>query len=461
GYEMVGIPDGLGARQEGDDVVINMNHELRSTQGIFRLHGAKGAFVSRLVLDPETNRIVAGEDFIQPEVQFFNYLTGAVDDTPSPGGTRGDGKVFPPQTVEFNRFCSSSLTDDGQLFNGRSGRGYLGQIYFANEEAGDEGRVFGVTEDGQARQLSRLGLFSWEQTVAAANFTDTTLVMGTEDTAIGQLWAYNGRKLAAGSPFARAGLLNGRNNVVRLDDGDLTTVEPTDDAGFRTAYDKGAAVPFTLTDVEWNQSGADQNAEAAAEGLTLNRIEDGAFDPNSPNDFYFLTTEGGENPNPSIGGGGGGLWKLSYTDIEQPQLGGTLTLLLDGTESVGLQKPDNMDIDSQGNLLIQEDPGGSDAIARILAYRLSDGAIASVAQCDANLFGAGAENQITNDEESSGIIDVADLLGEGTFLFDAQVHTSTGLPPGSGEGTVEEYVERGQLLRMTVSNWSKVYPSAP
>lgn len=31
-----------------------------------------------------------------------------------------------------------------------------------------------------------------------------------------------------------------------------------------------------------------------AEGLTLNRIEDGAWDPSNPNDFYFLTTEGGD-----------------------------------------------------------------------------------------------------------------------------------------------------------------------
>ena len=52
--------------------------------------------------------------------------------------------------------------------------------------------------------------------------------------------------------------------------------------------------PVDLAEVPWNQSGAAQNGQALAEGLSLNRIEDGYWDPNRPNDFYFLTTEGGD-----------------------------------------------------------------------------------------------------------------------------------------------------------------------
>lgn len=449
GYEMVGIPDGLGARlDENGKVVLNMNHELPAGTGIPRLHGERGAFVSRLEIDPASKGVEAGADLIQPGVLYYDYLTNSFSDNAPAAGVRSDGKAFPAYNNQFSRFCSSSLTDPGQLFNGLTGKGYLGQIYFANEESGDEGRVFAVTEDGQAKQLPRLGLFSWEQTIAADNDSDTTLVMGTEDTSAGQLWAYVGRKLQAGSPFTRAGLQNGRNHVIKLAD-------VRSDAGFRAAYDKNTAVPFTLTDVEWNQSGADQNAEAAAEGLTLTRIEDGAWDPNRPNDFYFVTTEGGEGT--SLGGGGG-LWKLSYTDREQPSLGGTLTLLLDGTEPIGLNKPDNLDIDANGNMLIQEDPGGEDVIARILAYRLSDGAMGEVARFDPNLFDPTSPNFLTNDEESSGIIDATEVLGEGSWLLDAQVHTAAGLPEGFGEGTVEEYVQRGQLILMTIQDWSSIYP---
>jgi secreted PhoX family phosphatase len=58
---------------------------------------------------------------------------------------------------------------------------------------------------------------------------------------------------------------------------------------------------------------------------------------------------------------GGGLWRLRFANIENPSLGGTLQLLLDGTEEIAagepkLNKPDNMAIDTHGNLLIQEDP---------------------------------------------------------------------------------------------------------
>ena len=52
--------------------------------------------------------------------------------------------------------------------------------------------------------------------------------------------------------------------------------------------------------------------------------------------------------------------------------------------------------------------------------------------------------------ESSGIIDVAQLMGPGTFLFDAQVHTSAGL------SDVTRQVEHGQLLKMTV-DWDSVF----
>src|SRR5262245_4777082 len=47
-YRMVGIPDGLGAYDNGDGTItVLMNHELRNTQGVTRAHGAIGAFVSR------------------------------------------------------------------------------------------------------------------------------------------------------------------------------------------------------------------------------------------------------------------------------------------------------------------------------------------------------------------------------------------------------------------------------
>jgi Bacterial protein of unknown function (DUF839) len=467
GYEMVGIPDGLGAYRKGKNTVVLMNHELRPDVGIVRAHGQKGAFVSKLTLDP-SGRVLWGEDFIK-STKHYRYGEAAYGSSPQ----APLGAAAGTHTAAFARFCSGSLTDPGQLLASRSGKdddngkekrvGYDGQIYFANEESGDEGRAFGVTLDGTAYQLPRLGLFSWENTIAAHNKTKTTVVMGDEDGTKdkSELWVYAGEKQRTGSPVDRAGLTNGRNHAIKI-------AEVANDTAFRATYGKGKPAPFTLQDIEWNQNGAAQNAEAISEGaLGLTRIEDGAFNPDNKNEYFFLTTEGGDTTAATTGSrDGGGLWKLTFANVEKPQLGGTLELLLDGTEEWGTgesraNKPDNMMIDSSGNLLIQEDPGGNDHLARILSYRIEDGARGVVARFDPALFGPSTPTGtlpadravLTTDEESSGIIQLPD----GTFLFDAQVHTAKGLPAGPGEDTVEEYVERGQLMRMTVKDFSKVY----
>jgi hypothetical protein len=160
GYEFVGIPDGIGARWENGKVVASVNHELRTNNGIVRRHGQRGAFVSTLTIDPRTTKVVAGGDLIDPGIQYWNYATGAFSATPSPSWTNKDGTTALAQLAELGRFCSGYLTTPFQLVSRTSLRGYWGQIYFANEETGDEGRVFGVTTDGRAWQLPRLGLLA-------------------------------------------------------------------------------------------------------------------------------------------------------------------------------------------------------------------------------------------------------------------------------------------------------------
>jgi hypothetical protein len=390
--------------------------------------------VSRFVIDRKTGEVESGSDLIDPGVQYWNYQADRYSAAPVPPTGAASG-----HTAAFSRFCSATLTKEGQLKTGS--RGYGGRIFFANEEAGDEGRAFGVTLDGRAYQLPRLGLFSWENTVAAMNRSNKTLVIGNEDGGDGQLRAYVGTKQRSGLPVDKAGLTNGVLNVV--------DVPGFEDATSSAAYGKGVSRPFVLNAIDYDKNGVDQNVEAAAKGTTLNRIEDGSFDPQNPNDYYFVTTEGGDTtadptePTNSVRDGGG-LWRLSFKNIERPQLGGTLTLLLDGTEAPYLNKPDNVTIDGDGNLLIQEDPGGNAHFARIVSYRIEDGALGVLAQFDRTKFGTGEPGFITNDEESSGIIE----LSEGKFLFDAQIHAPTG---------DLETVEFGQLLRMKVRDFDEVY----
>jgi uncharacterized protein DUF839 len=454
GYEMVGIPDGLGLvhSTRGDsDFTLLMNHELRGNQGAVRKHGRTGAFVSELEIDSDSHAVEEGRDLIDADVRYWNYLTQTYGTTPSPGGINPSdpSDTFLAQSAEFWRFCSSSITGWKQLFNQSSGNGYRGQIYFANEENGDEGRLFGVTVNGQAQQLPRLGLASWENTVAARNDGDMTLVVGLEDGASGQLFVYTGTKQGSGNAFDEAGLTNGVDHVIDLADETVST-----DAQFRTKYGKGKAVPFTLGGdelVDWDSSGARQNAEVAARGLSLNRIEDGVFDPRNPNDLYFVTTEGspGVVPSePSVSRDGGGLWHVHFKDVDNPAKGGTIELLLDGSEAPFLNKPDNIGVDKQGNLLIQEDPGNNAQLARIVAYDVDTGDRGVVAEFDPAIFLSGGAKFLTQDEESSGIIDASKVLGKGWFLFDAQVHKAF---PDIAK------VEYGQLLALHVRRFSDIY----
>jgi hypothetical protein len=436
GYKMAGIPDGLGAyRNDGNRLTLLMNHELAATAGATHAHGQKGAFVSEWSIDRKSFAVDAGRDLIQPGVNYWNYDTSSYSLAAS--GPFGQA---------FARFCSDTLSDPGQLLNEDSGNGYDGQLFFPNEENGENGRSFGLTTDGAMTQLPRLGLFSYENTIPAHNQTDTTLVMGQEDSADGQIWAYVGTKQGTGTPVDKAGLTNGASHVAAVP-GAAT------DAQFRAAYGKDTPVRFSLSEVDWDQTGAEQNAEGKAEGLSLNRIEDGHWDPSNPNDFYLLTTEGGDTTRapgePQFARDGGGLWRLRFDDIEHPELGGTLTLLLDGSEAPYLSKPDNMTIDGTGNLVIQEDPGNTGHVARIVAYRIADGARGVLATFDPAKFSG--PSAITVDEESSGIIDAIGTIGPRWFLFDAQVHKASGDP---------ETVELGQLLALHVDRWKDVYDIA-
>ena len=85
-----------------------------------------------------------------------------------------------------------------------------------------------------------------------------------------------------------------------------------------------------------------------------------------------------------------------------------------------------------------------------MAYDLDSGRLGVLARFDPARFVTGAPGFITQDEESSGIVEVRRQLGKSTFLFDAQVHAPSSTDPATK-------VEKGQLLTMEVRDWNAVY----
>jgi hypothetical protein len=185
--------------------------------------------------------------------------------------------------------------------------------------------------------------------------------------------------------------------------------------------------PFTLAslgNVE-NMTGTALNTANSAVTL-FNRPEDGAWDPSNPADFYFVTTNAINAPSR--------LWRLRFTNIAQPELGGTIAMMLDGTE--GQLMLDNIGIDGRGHIMLVEDVGNNAHIGQVFRYNIATDTLTTVAQHDPNRFVTGAAAFLTQDEEASGIIDATAVLGAGYWLVDVQAHYAQ---PG-------ELVEGGQYI---------------
>jgi hypothetical protein len=181
GYELTGLPDGLGAVADGTDFALLMNPEIDAGAGGVRRHGQRGAYVSTFTIDRVSFEVKEGWDTIDPGGRYWNYLTREYQATASPDGRnpRKRGDDFQAQGDTLVHLCSGPLSAARQFVSGERGSGYSGQIYFANEELDPDGRVFGVLPDGETQQLPRLGLFAHENTKPAYNRSQTTLAIGT------------------------------------------------------------------------------------------------------------------------------------------------------------------------------------------------------------------------------------------------------------------------------------------
>jgi hypothetical protein len=405
-YTMAGIGDGMGMIDNGGSTfTLVMNHEMGSTVGSVRAHGQS--------INKSNLQVNSGSDLIQ-NVKLWagtTYTTFNATNTSS--------------LTAFGRFCSADLPPVSALYNSASGKGTLDRIFMNGEETGPEGRAFAHlvtgTEAGTTYELPHLGHASWENAVSSPFMQDKTIVGLMDDATPGQVYFYVGQKSSIGTAIEKAGLFGGTLYGVSV-------------VGF---YNEGSSVPTPGTTFNLVSIGSPASI-AAATGSLINtnsnnlgvtnflRPEDGAWDPNRPTDFYFVTTNSFTSPSR--------LWRLRFNDIANPELGGKIEAVLAGTE--GQKMLDNICFDNHGHMILQEDPGNQNWRARMYQYKISTDVLTTVLDEDSTRFQTGGVNFLTIDEENSGVIDAQSALGAGWFLSVHQAHYPLPNP----------MVEGGQLM---------------
>jgi hypothetical protein len=421
GYQMAGIPDGLGAFDNGNGTVtVLLNHEIGAGQGAAHGPLGAGAFVSKWTIDKNTLQVLSGSNLITS----FSPATG---------------------TTSLDRLCSSDLPPISAFYNSATGLGYNGYIYMSGEES-TNGRAVGTVVTGAgavgtAYQLTRLGQQAWENLLANPGTGNKTVVMGSDDSSPGQMFVYVGDKTNSGTAADMAGLSNGLLYAIKLNG--LTTEVRTSTPASTTF----SLVPIGAAGDVTGLNGGQINTSASAQGATsFLRPEDGAWNPKNKNQFFFVTTDQFDQVKDGQGAtiGRSRLWQVDFADASNPLLGGTIKPVIDGTGPT--QMLDNMTVDADGIVWLQEDVGGNAHNGKIWRFDPNTGALTEVFHHDVARFGDNgvpATAPYNNDEESSGIIDVTELFDDASWyhggkvlLADVQAHY--GLP--------SPLIQGGQLL---------------
>lgn len=443
GYRMAGIPDGLGAFDNGNGTfTLLMNHELGNTTGVIRDHGAKGAFVSEWIINKSDLSVIAGSDLMK-QVYGWNTLT-----------QQSDSATI---TFAFNRFCSGDLPPVSAYYNAATGLGTQERIYMHGEEGGATGfQLASVATGPDAGKSYILGKFNlstngsgltgvgaWENALANPFAQDKTFVISDSDGGTGimtnALAVYVGTKTNTGSVVDRAGLTNGTTKFVNVTGNPVEIINATTRTTNITSGTR-----FTLS---------------GTSSTTFSRPEDGAWNPLNPKEYYFVTTDRLDQVGDSSGTqiGQTRLWRLTFDDVTNPDAGGKIDLLINGRVVDGqkVNMFDNITVNpTTGHIILLEDVGNAAHNGKVWDYNPATNTIVQVAKHDPARFGdigVAATAPFNVDEETSGVIDASSILGAGSYLLVDQAHYLIDAAHPNGFSNPDELVEGGQLMLLKIT----------
>ena len=376
GYVFPRLPDGLGFIHDRDDGLIDIfvNHEL----ALDKVN--EYAKVSKITID-ENGRVIAGE---------------LIED--------GSGK--------YERFCSATIFREN---------GFKNPLFVTNEEI-EEGIVVAYdTVTKNKTEMPWLGKFSHENTILVPNKNNKTLVFITEDGEPSQSQLYMFMSDTPTNFLSGIGqlyVLIGENNITSFQD-----------------LQKGIIYNGYFQPVTWNwmtQNSTELEKEVQdLNALDFMRLEDADYNKVDSSIIYITDTgsdEYGERYE------NGRLYQFEIIEHSFNQSNNAnipnnnykvkFSIPLDGDDGDDLRNPDNI-ATSKKSIMIQEDLNDYNIIdggvnARILKYDLTNHNLNPVAIVDQS---QDVSHPKAGEWESSGIIEVFDIFGNGYWLLDIQAHT--------------------------------------
>ena len=473
GYQMAGIPDGLGAYSNGNGTMtVLANHEIGNDfttgvlKGAVRAHGAAGGFVSKWVINTSTWQVISGGDFVTSATNQMMWDSAT--------NTWLARTVSTPYA--YLRPCAADLPNLAAFYDASNGgTGYNGRIFMNGEETGAEGKAFAWIVDGaeagKVYELPHHGKYSYENLLARSNYGVSpgaanllqTVVVGTDDTTPGEVYVYIGAKTNLGNAVQKAGLANGLTYGIKV----LTATGYTGDILLENAT--GINGTFGLAQIFDNATLANKTgAQFQAESLRLKvtqfaRPEDAHWLDHDSLIFATTGASGTAMNNITVSAK---IYQLDFnSDATNGILttGGNIKVLVDSTKLTGKDGAkaasfDNLTVGDDGLLYIQEDPGNSAYVAKHWVVNplagsqtQIEGTAVQIFESDRSRFTTGATQYQTLDEEHSGIIDITSIVADGIngskwFLVATQNHAAA---TGASAATL---VEGGQFIALNFKN---------
>ena len=473
GYMFAGIPDGLGAYDNGDGTMtVLANHEIGATQatppvllGTARAHGAAGGFVSKWVINTSTWQVVSGGDFVTSPTNQMMW------DTTANAGAGNWVARTASNPYAYLRPCSADLPKLSAFWDASTSTGYEGLIFLNGEETGAEGKglawIVTGTEAGKVYELPHHGKYSWENALARSNYGLSpsptnllqTVVVGTDDTTPGEVYVYIGTKNNTGNAVQKAGLANGITYGIKassMSGGYTGAITLENASGINGTFSLEPIFATTLA----NKTGAQFQTESTRLGVTqFARPEDAHW---VDTDTLIFATTGASGSAMAGATVTSKIYQLDFNSSDAAGIlttGGNISVVVDSNGITGLdgQKArsfDNLTIGDDGMLYIQEDPGSNAYVAKhwivnptLANQALREQSAVQIFESDRTRFTTGAVSFQTIDEEHSGIIDITDIVADGIvgsqwFLVATQNHAAA---TGANAATL---VEGGQFIAL-------------